>query len=563
MADGVPQLRDDDLSIPVLADILEPGDPAKADPGIPRPHIDHAWTDALILDAHAEPLGAVPMLNDILVPGDPARAQHVPQPAGAGLTIPLLTEVLSYPEAHEDRLHDEMSGAPIPLLTDVIADFDDAGDGSEDVEPAAIAMEEATQATGQTDKATVPEAIQEAAAGAAHEAGLEPAARESEAQVEAHAEPQAEPLEEALSADAFAFEVDDVPLLTDVFTPEVAPVEQHAAPVWHGEAGAEEPIAASASEPASEPVPASALESESTAEPASWAPMDLSALASSIEANLLDSELPFSAYSVLPGEPVPAPIEVDESAVPAAQPVAKAHLLDSELPFRAYCAFPGEPAQTPIDVGDSAVPPAWPMAKVPLPFGSGEPPELPALDSAVPETFVDEAPQARAVIEPESSQADEVSTYPVPFEAIATEVLPEVELQQPEATQPEVIEAEAETEALAPAMAETEADHLAAMLAHPEPVAAELTEPQPEYLSDLALVPAQVEIDHVAADVRARALRYLAGEGHALIESRCQEQAVWLAHRITREIAATLEREIGQWVQDALNDALTKRLPPR
>jgi hypothetical protein len=501
MADGVPQLRDDDLSIPVLADILEPGDPAKADPGVLRRHIDHAWTDALIRDAHAEPLGAVPMLNDILVPGDPARAQHVPQPAGAGLTIPLLTEVLSHSEAHEDHLHDETSGAPIPLLTDVIADFDDAGAGSEAVE-------------------------------------------------------------EAPSTEAFAFEVDDVPLLTDVFTDEVAPVEQHAAPVWHEVADTEEPVAASG---------LSTSTSTSTSEPVSHAQRELSALASSIEANLLDSE----------------------------------------LPFRAYCAFPGELALTAIDVGDSAVPPSWPMAKVPQPFGSGEPPELPALDSTVPETFANEAP-VHAVTEPESTETDGVTTHPVPFESIATEVLPEAEPQPseathpvpfepvanevlpevepqspeathpvsfepvanevlpevepqpleamlPEATQPEVME----PEAVAPAMAEAEADHLAAMLAHPEPVAAELTEPQPEYLSDLALVPAQVEMDHVAADVRARALRYLASEGHALIESRCQEQAVWLAHRITREIAATLEREIGQWVQDALNDALTKRLPPR
>ncbi len=590
-------MRDDDLSIPVLADILEPGDPAKADAGVSRRHVDHAWTDALIRDAHAEPLGAVPMLNDILVPGDPARAQHVPQPAGAGLTIPLLTEVLSYPEAHEDRLHHETAGAPIPLLTDVIADFDDVEDGSEAAEPAAAAAGEAREAAGQTDKEAVsegvqgalhetPEAVvQEAAWDATHEAGLEPAATELETTVEARAEAQAEPLEEeapseAPSAEAFAFEVDDVPLLTDVFTDEVAPVEQAAAPVWHEETGAEEPVAAleleSGSESRSELLPEPESELKSAAEPVSRAPMDLSALASSIEANLLDSE----------------------------------------LPFRAYCAFPGEPALTALDVGDSAVPPSWPMAKVPQPFGSGEPPELPAPDSTVPETFADEATSAHAVIEPESPQADEVSTHPVPFEPIATEVLPEADLPQalhaepapepvqelvqeaaqdegqevaqeaillettqprdvqPEAAQSEAVHSEAlqpeavqpevtESETVAPAMAEAEADHLASMLAHPEPVAAELSEPQPEYLSDLALVPAQVEIDHVAADVRARALRYLASEGHALIESRCQEQAIWLAHRITREIAATLEREIGQWVQDALNDALTKRLPPR
>ncbi|CAB3776328.1 DUF2486 family protein [Pararobbsia alpina] len=462
-------MRDDDLSIPVLADILEPGDPAKADPAVPRRPMDHAWTDALAREVHGEPLAAIPMLNDVLVPGDSARAQHSPPPADSGLTIPLLTEVLSDHNPVTGLSYDETRGAPIPMLTDVIADFDEA-------------------------------------------------VVEDEAQAGARAEAQAT----NLSAKPFAFELDDVPPLPDVSVDEAAPVERHAPPEWH-EARTEPPVS-------------------------THSPIDLSALASSIEANLLDSE----------------------------------------LPFRAYGEFPGEPAPTPIDVGDSALPPSWPMDKVPLPFGSGEP-EVPVQESPETEAFAHDPTPLRAVIAPESSDADTVSAYPVPFEPIATEPLPEAaqaevtqaevaepeavqpeavdpEVAQPEALQPEALQAEVvqpEAEFSAPAMSAEDADHLAAMLSQPEPVAAELNQPQPEYLSPLAIVPAQTEIDHVAADVRARALRYLASEGHALIESRCQEQAVWLAHRITREIAATLEREIGQWVQDALNEALQKRLPPR
>jgi hypothetical protein len=502
-------LRDDDLSIPVLADVLEPGDPAKADPAVPRRPMDHAWTDALVREARAEPLAAVPMLSEVLVPGDPARAHHSPQPAGSGLTIPLLTDVLIDHERVSALAHEEMPGAPIPLLTDVIADFDDPVVADE-VHPDAVARDNADVASH--------------------------------------------------SVDAFAFEVDDLPVLTDVFVDEAepvpapavtAPVSQHTELDW-------------------DDAPADVLADESASAQRATA---LSALASSIEANLLDSE----------------------------------------LPFRAYCAFPGELASTPIDVGGSAMPPVYPMAKVPLPFGSGEL-DAPSQDSTahestaqegtVRETFTHDPTPLRAVIAPESSDAAAVSTYPVPFEPIATEPLPEAmqadaaqseateqepahqetvehevfepaslqpgvfesEFVQPEVVQPEVVHSDvvkSEEEEPALAMAVDEADHLAAMLSRPEPVAAELTKPQPEYLSELALVPAQVEIDHVAADVRARALRYLAGEGHALIESRCQEQAVWLAHRITREIATTLEREIGQWVQEALNDALEKRLPPR
>jgi hypothetical protein len=112
-------------------------------------------------------------------------------------------------------------------------------------------------------------------------------------------------------------------------------------------------------------------------------------------------------------------------------------------------------------------------------------------------------------------------------------------------------------------MADEEAEHVAAILSRVEPVAAELTLPEPEPLAVASAAPTAEELERVAADVGDRALRYLSGEGHALIEARCQEQAVWLAHRITREIAASLEREIGQWVQQAIKDAIERRDPTK
>ncbi len=250
-----------------------------------------------------------------------------------------------------------------------------------------------------------------------------------------------------------------------------------------------------------------------------------------------------------------------------------AHLFDPELPFRAYCSFPGEAPSTPLNAGDSAVPEAYPMAKVPSPYGSAEPAEpLSSAQEAQRETSI--PPSAlRSVIAPESSDPAAVSVHPVPFEPIAEESLAEL----PEALSPATPEVNAETEAEPEAetvfaaeaqphglaIAGDEADRIAAMLSRHEPVAAELTVPQP--VRSLASVgaPTQAEIDHMVSDVRSRALRYLGSEGHALIEARCQEQAVWLAHRITREIAATLEREIGDWVQQALTDALEKRQLPR
>src|SRR6202012_4156795 len=99
---------------------------------------------------------------------------------------------------------------------------------------------------------------------------------------------------------------------------------------------------------------------------------------------------------------------------------------------------------------------------------------------------------------------------------------------------------------------EAEADHVAAVLSRHEPVAAELTEPEPELHAVATSAPTPAELEPRAAEVSDRALKFLSGDGHSLIEERCQEQAVWLAHRITREIAASLEREIGQWVQQAI-----------
>ncbi|MEJ0004119.1 MAG: DUF2486 family protein [Pararobbsia sp.] len=413
-------------------------------------------------------------------------------------------------------------------------------------------------------------------------------------------------------AGAHAFELDDVPLLTDVLVDEAkAQVESRSEPTSSRPAS---PEPASSESILPEPASSESARSELREPPAAMvtsthAPVDLSAVASG----------------------------------------GDAHLFDSELPLRAYCSFPGDVPATPLDAGDSAVPPAYPMASVPSPFGSAEAEaeaEAARLESAGPdpraESSVPPPVSLRAVIAPETADPSAVSVYPVPFEPIAETTLeeaadahtsqaPSVAQASPDLTGAEVLEegavaevgkgsaiaeasedltgaevldpeAGAAREALkaptateapearlaaeasqdltgagvldetapteAPSahphthglsMAADEADHLAAMLSRQEPVAAELTLPQPEALSDPGGAPTQAEIDAVITDVRGRALRYLGGEGHALIESRCQEQAAWLAHRITREIAATLEREIGEWVQLALNEALEKR----
>ena len=825
--DGVPQLRDDDLSIPVLAEVLEPGDPAKADPAIPRPPVEHAWTDAVMLDTHSRPLAAVPTLSDVLVEGDPGFSHPSPLPADAPLTIPLLTDVMPYRDAVADLSRDETHGAPIPMLTDR---FDEPASpvlAKSTVEPVGDAAAAAQSPLGLgdfddipvlTDLAVDEEAIPELTDRYEHADDIPVL---SDIETEAHDIPVLdEVLGEAHDIPVLhevAGEAHDIPVLDEVVGEahdipvlhEVAgeahdiPVldevvgEAHDIPVLHEVAGEahdipvlDEVVGEAHDIPVLHEVVGEAHDIPVLHEVAGET-HDIPVLEEVVgEAHEIPAlhevageahDIPVldevEAYAHLPAQNDDhaaldelTHAELSESSahtIPDLQALASsidAQLFDPEVPFRAYCAFPGEKAVEPLLSGESDVPDAYPMARVPQPFGSASdelavpPTDVTDLDTSV--TPAAQAPEfeappsheamPKAVLAPDSADSSAVEVHPVPFEAIAATPLPEPEqppvlvdaadldtrdfgdhephlrietpepvvdhvepdlrdfgvlpehaeasieaasaalevpealhvpealeapeaLHIPEATEapealhvPEAVEvpealhvseavevpealhvpealevpeplevaeahgsdtgelesafseppfttsdADAEhdvamehdthrhdahhhdgsvtdaganasvpgelafaelefvdqepehTEAVAAehgaVMAEEEADHVAAMLSRREPVAAELTVPEPEPLASAVATPSAADLERVASEVGERALRFLSGEGHTLIEERCQEQAVWLAHRITREIAASLEREIGQWVQQAIKDAVLRR----
>ena len=656
--DGVPQLRDDDVSIPVLADVLEAGDPTKADPAVPRQAVEHAWTDALQLHTHGEPLAAVPTLSDVIVEGDPSFTHPSPRPAEAALTIPLLTEVLPYDEVSgRFALADETHGSPIPLLTDRVED------------PIATAPEPAA------DIPVLTEAL--------HDEADIPVLTEA-----LHDEADIPVLTEALHDEA------DIPVLTEAL---------------HDEADIPE-LTEKVHDEAEIPELTEAVNDEAEIPELTEAVHDEAEIPELTEAVQDESEIPVLAEAerfapLVQDVAVPVFEEhIDAEALAASAhtapellalaSTADAHLFDPELPFRAYCSFPGEKAQEPLLSGTSDVPDTYPMAHVPQPFGSAiehtvaaehethvhpeaanseeldprdfgdhlphrlvdtleavelapealdlrdfghaestvaadpapvvearaaepavsdaasEPEELESAFSEPPFSTSEAVTQATAEAVPAASHeagsaahvsepvdtavematdavgmaqvdehafalddaaSDEVpaTQQSTPVDASALAELPsvseaaasEAEVFEPEASGPASVSevAPASEVAHTAVMDEAEADHVAAVLSRHEPIAAELTEPEPELHAVATSEPTPAELERVAAEVSDRALKFLSGDGHSLIEERCQEQAVWLAHRITREIAASLEREIGQWVQQAIKDTLGRR----
>ncbi|WP_413192638.1 DUF2486 family protein [Pararobbsia alpina] len=811
-------MRDDDLSIPVLADILEPGDPAKADPAVPRRPVDHAWTDALQLDSHAERLGALPVLSDVLVEGEGAHALASPRPADAALTIPLLTDVLPYHDAVGglSSVHHE-PGASIPLLTDVFPDSvaESAAHDEADIPTLTefvhheddiptlmdVAHDEAdipvlTEAVHHEDD--IPTLMD-----VAHDEADIPVLTEAVHHEDdiptltdvAHDEADIPVLTEAVHRE------DDIPTLTDVAHDE-ADIPTLTEAVHHEE---DIPTLTDvAHDEADIPVLTEAVHHEDDIPTLTDAARDEADIPVLTELAEIPHEIPAAHDLSVPPlfeEPVfeqhasehhafdePAfeghlyeePVfeeHADAEALAASAHTAAdlhavaspvdAHLFDPELPFRAYCSFPGEKAVEPLASGLSDVPDTYPMAHVPQPFGSaqeqvpvpqvteaqvtdgpgvsvhavpfepiavetlpelsalefpdaanaaeldprdfgdhephrliaaseptleatpqtpdlrdfGQPRDLPADVQAVepvepeelesvysePPFTTSEAPEAahESVIEAKAEPVAESVAESIAHPAVdSTQALPHESIAEPdahavrpldltqtaepafaqlkwvdqdEAEASSVANAETETEAVAqtaePAhgavmaeeeadhvaamlsrhepvaaeltmpeppvsepvarrvepeaaepqpvepvseqadvahdtepshgavMADEEADHVAAILSRHEPVAAELTLPEPEPLAAATAAPTPADLERVATVVGERALKYLSGEGHSLIEERCQEQAVWLAHRITREIAASLEREIGQWVQQAIKEAVDRRDP--
>jgi hypothetical protein len=67
----------------------------------------------------------------------------------------------------------------------------------------------------------------------------------------------------------------------------------------------------------------------------------------------------------------------------------------------------------------------------------------------------------------------------------------------------------------------------------------------------------------LAERLRGRVASYLTGEGRDVIEARCRDaladHTTWLVNQITREVALSLETEMTRWVQEAVDEALSRR----
>jgi len=71
------------------------------------------------------------------------------------------------------------------------------------------------------------------------------------------------------------------------------------------------------------------------------------------------------------------------------------------------------------------------------------------------------------------------------------------------------------------------------------------------------------DADALVERLRGRCLTWLAGEGRAVVETRCRaalhEHSNWLVGQITREVGLALETELAGWVRDAIRDEAASR----
>ncbi|RQS96250.1 DUF2486 family protein [Burkholderia contaminans] len=85
---------------------------------------------------------------------------------------------------------------------------------------------------------------------------------------------------------------------------------------------------------------------------------------------------------------------------------------------------------------------------------------------------------------------------------------------------------------------------------------------QPEAQAAAGLTPEDAQ--HIAERLRNRLTNYLTGEGRDAIEARCRdalhEHSAWLVGQITREVALALETEVMDWVCDAVDEEIARRL---
>ncbi|WJF89555.1 DUF2486 family protein [Paraburkholderia bonniea] len=69
--------------------------------------------------------------------------------------------------------------------------------------------------------------------------------------------------------------------------------------------------------------------------------------------------------------------------------------------------------------------------------------------------------------------------------------------------------------------------------------------------------------DLLAERLKGRCVSYLTGEGRSLVETRCRDalqgQMTWLVNQVTREVALSLEAQMGNWVREAVREELGLR----
>jgi hypothetical protein len=74
----------------------------------------------------------------------------------------------------------------------------------------------------------------------------------------------------------------------------------------------------------------------------------------------------------------------------------------------------------------------------------------------------------------------------------------------------------------------------------------------------------EYDADLIGERLRGRMTGFLAGGGREVIEARCrevlQEHSSWLVHQITREVALALETELNEWVHEAVQEELARRV---
>jgi hypothetical protein len=99
-----------------------------------------------------------------------------------------------------------------------------------------------------------------------------------------------------------------------------------------------------------------------------------------------------------------------------------------------------------------------------------------------------------------------------------------------------------------------------------EPVApAEAGSIVPPDIAHEMAAPSQPDLDAevIAERLRGRFAGFLTGEGRGIIEARCrdalQEHTTLLVSQITREVALTLETEMGNWVREAVEEEIARR----